>query len=83
MSKYLTAENARANVAHTHSIDGEYKRKETNKVMELITGASLKGYTTIQTLCTDPIIIKRLEHLGYAVVYHSDQRDGDYLEITW
>ena len=83
MNKYLTATEARENTKNAHSLDGEYMRKETDEILNNITLLSMKGHYSIQTNKTDRIIIKRLEYLGYKVVHTNDQRDGNYLTVSW
>jgi hypothetical protein len=66
------------------SLDGEYKREETNEVLKTIkANAKVGNLGCIIYDLIDPIVVNRLRILGYAVRESEDQRDGYMAEITW
>lgn len=57
-----------------------------NKAMPLIRNAAEKCQTSVVITTPYPFVAKVLLHLsalGYTVKNNSDQRDGDYLTISW
>jgi len=80
---YLTAQDARKLYEEAHSLEGEYMREETTRILDDIRHAALKGKGAISSTRTDQIIVKRLRHLGYSVEVIDDQRDGNYLNVSW
>jgi hypothetical protein len=83
--KYMTAQEARDAMQSARSLQGEYKKAETEKILESIQAAAKKGNDSVQTGSIDPVVKTRLEILGYKVkwVEGYDQRDPGYTEIKW
>ena len=82
--EYLTAKEAGAIALEAQSIKGSYMRAETDYIMKQIAEIAAKGGTvhTITNLIPE-VIENRLTHLGYGVKTTSDQRDGDWIAISW
>jgi hypothetical protein len=75
---------ARKQTQFAQSIDGRYLRKETDEVIAAIKTASATGKSTICTRHTDQVIRQRLITLGFKVVHvPGDQRDPQYLDVSW
>ena len=83
MSEYLTAVQARNNMLEAQSIQGAYRKAETEEILAKVLKAAQQGHGSITVSCADNIIAKRLTVLGYSVKVTSDQRDGDFMTITW
>lgn len=79
----FSAQEAKKLVQDAHGIDGEYKRNETNAILNNIREAAFKGLSTITVGNTDGIIEARLNCLGYQTKVTYEQRDGDYMTISW
>jgi hypothetical protein len=77
------AEDARKMVNDAHSLDGEYKRNETVAILNNIKEAANKGLSVITVSNTDGIVEARLNSLGFSTKITYEQRDGDYMTITW
>lgn len=66
------------------SLDGEYKRKETNDILGQIKVQASIGNVKIYVYDSiDPIVVNRLRVLGYIVKETNDQRDGYMAEVIW
>ena len=83
MTEYFTAQNARENTREAKTLLGSYKKSETEEVLKHILSASQKGLNAIEIGICDPIVDLRLKELGFATKITRDQRDGDYMTITW
>ena len=83
MSEYLTAVQARNNMLEAQSIQGAYRKAETEEILAKVLKAAQQGHASITISCTDTIIASRLKTLGYTTKITSDQRDGDFMTITW
>ena len=83
MSEYLTAQQARNNMLEAQSINGAYRKTETEEILAKILKSAQAGHASLTVNSTDSIIASRLKTLGYGVKITSDQRDGDYMTITW
>jgi hypothetical protein len=83
MKEYLTAQQARNNMLEAQGINGAYKKAETEEILAKILQAAHAGHASLTTNSADSIIASRLKTLGYGVKITSDQRDGDFMTITW
>ena len=79
----FSALEARRLVDDAHSMHGEYMRTETNKILNDVKAAAGRGISTITVSCTDGIVESRLKNLGYVTKITYEQRDGDYMTISW
>lgn len=79
----MNVEEARRITKEAKSLEGEFLRMETDKILIDIAHAAGKGRNSTSCNQTHEVIKNRLITLGYSVTYHSDQREGDYLVITW
>lgn len=82
----MKATEAKALADTTRDIDGSFLRKETDNILTVIkdTAESGKyGVQVLQSIYGHPIIIERLERLGYKVKCRDDQRDGFSMDILW
>lgn len=79
----FSAQEAKKLVQDAHSMSGEYKRSETVAILNNIKEAAFKGLSTVTVSNTDGIIEARLKNLGYQTKVNYDQRDGDYMTISW
>ena len=79
----MTAQQARIKTDEVRSINGEFLRKETDDILSKIASSASRGADWIQTSRTDSVIIARLKHLGYNVKETNDQRDGNFLTVSW
>lgn len=79
----FSAQEARKLVENANSLDGDYMRAETIEILGYIRAAASKGQSSISTCSTDKIIEARLKNMGYTTKVTSDQRDGDYMTISW
>ncbi len=79
----LDAKQARQMADDARSMDGVYLRDETNAVLKGIANVAAKGKTEMTSSFTDPIIAARLRNLGYKVIETNDQRDGNFLTVSW
>ena len=77
------AEDARKLVKDAQSLDGDYKRSETVAILSNIKEAAAKGLSNITVSNTDGIVEARLKILGYTTKVTYEQRDGDYMTISW
>ena len=81
---YLTAREARVTAEATQSIDGEYMRADTDRIMNEIIKLAMQGKFKMEgSFALPTIIVKRLEHFGYTVKMTSHQFDGDWMKISW
>ena len=83
---FLTVEEARILTAEARTLQGEYKREQTKAVLLSVREAAAKGQSSVTIYnagCSDPILVERMEGLGYIVSVFSDQRDGDSMTISW
>jgi hypothetical protein len=86
MSQYaVNAQTARMATDKARSLEGEYKRAETNKILESVQGAAAKGQDSVQAGSLDEVVKLRLQNLGFKVkwVEGYDQRDPGYTTISW
>lgn len=83
MSEYFSAKEARSSMLEAQSMQGAYKKEETEKILSSVLKAAQQGHGSITVNTADQIIVGRLKTLGYGVKITSDQRDGDYMTITW
>jgi uncharacterized protein YcaQ len=83
MSQPLTAQQARKLMLDAQCLDGTYERSETDDILTKIAAASQQGSDSIIVSSTDSIVQRRLRMLGYSVLVTYDQRDGDFMTITW
>lgn len=66
------------------TLEGEYKRKETNDLLIKISIQAKVGNMGMYVYDPiDPIIVNRLKELGYKVSESDCQREGYTAEITW
>jgi hypothetical protein len=79
----FTAQEARKLAEDAHSLDGDYKRAETIELLGYIKAAASKGQSTFATSITDKIVETRLNNLGFTTKVTHEQRDGDYMTISW
>lgn len=84
MNDYLTAQQARHNMLEAQGMQGSYKKAETEEILTSIAKASKQGLASLSvSRGVDAIVASRLRTLGYTVKITSDQRDGDFMTITW
>jgi hypothetical protein len=86
MSQYtVNAQTARMATDKARSLDGEYKRVETTKILESVQGAAAKGQDSVQAGSLDEVVKLRLQNLGFNVqwVDGQGQRDDSYFTISW
>ena len=84
MTEYLTAQQARQNVAEAQALQGAYRKAETEEILASIAKASAHGLSQLTvSKGVDAVIAGRLRTLGYTTKITSDQRDGDFMTITW
>ena len=81
--EYLSAEAARNITKEAQSMNGAYMREETERALQLVASAAQLGKRSLDYSCTSEVVVARLSGLGYAVKVINDQRDGDYMIITW
>jgi hypothetical protein len=81
----VNAQTARLATDKARSLDGDYKRAETNKILESVQGAATKGQDNVQAGKLDDVVNLRLQNLGFKVVWSEgyDQRDPGYTTISW
>lgn len=82
----MNAHEARAKTNEAQALDGSYKRNETNVILATISQVAAKGESKVLVLASqynDPIIVKRLKALDYAVSITDDQRDGWSMTVSW
>jgi hypothetical protein len=81
----FSAQEARKLTEDARSMDGEYLREQTNKILNDIRTISVKGGDSLQAGKLDDVVSQRLKNLGYKVVWSEgyDQRDPGYTTITW
>ena len=82
-SNHLRAEDARKMVKDAHSLGGDYKRAETVAILNNIKEAAGKGLSVITVSIIDGIVEARLNSLGFQTKITYEQRDGDYMTISW
>lgn len=70
-------------VQNARSLDGEYMKQETQKALEQIKSAATKGLSNVTISCTDGIVEARLVNLGFRTKVTYDQRDGDFMLVSW
>lgn len=82
----FNANMARQLAAEATALDGEVARAETEVCLSVIKRAASSG----EKSCTLTIpynhrdlITRRLEHVGFTVTTHYDQRDRDYTSVSW
>ena len=81
-----SAVNARQDACDAQSLRGSVCIKATTDILKQISTAAGKGKfsaTFSSPAFFEPIVLNRLRLLGYKVQMYYDQRDGDYLEVTW
>lgn len=79
----FNAAQARKLVDDAFTARGEYLKAETEKCLQDIERAAKTGQSAMTFYKTDEVIVTRLRLLGFNVVHTHEQRDGDYLTITW
>ena len=82
----MNAHEARSITNAAQSLDGNYKRNETNAIIAAISVAAAKGESKVCVSATpynDPIIVKRLKALDYSVSMYDDQREGWSMTVSW
>ena len=81
---YLTAKEAGALAFEAQSLDGSFMRTETDRIMDQILIASKQGRTSCKSEAwLHKVVQDRHKNLGYSVKAYSDQRGGNYTEISW
>jgi hypothetical protein len=68
------------------SLNGTFKRKETNDLLEYIKTEAERGsdgITVTEEKYMHTVIVQRLVALGFDAKIKSGQCDGDYLTIKW
>jgi hypothetical protein len=83
MNEYLTAQQARQNMLEAQGMNGGYKKQETEKILAAVLQASQQGQSSLTVDCADTIVASRLRTLGYTAKITNDQRDGDFMTISW
>ena len=83
LNEQFNADQAKLLTRDTRSLDGEYLRKETNECLDIIKRAAMNGKDSTEVYHIDYIIKERLASLGFSVRVVSDQRDGDYMAVSW
>lgn len=86
MSQFaVNAQTAREATNKARSLAGEYKRAETNKILESIQAAASKGEDSVQTGRLESVVEQRLRELNFKVQWTDgyDQRDPGYTTISW
>lgn len=83
----FNATRARELADQAQSLDGEFGKKATEMVLARLEDQAKKGHNS---WCGGfdsayaGIIRKRLEQLGFVVVYHpGDQREPSFYSVTW
>jgi hypothetical protein len=82
----FNAADARKLVSEAQSLDGAFAKEETAKILERIKTAANQAMRSISTTIEykyRETIVTRLKNLGFTVNIHSDQRDGDYVTVSW
>ena len=79
----MKASDARKLTEEAKSLQGEFLKKETEQILALIQTSASKGLESIMTSQTHEVVQKRLRELGYKVKHTSDQREGDFLTVSW
>jgi hypothetical protein len=82
----MNAHEARSITNAAQSLDGNYKRNETNAILASVETAAAKGESKIYVYTSpynDPVIVKRLQALDYHVSITDDQRDGWSMTVSW
>lgn len=82
----MNAREARLITNAAQSLEGDYKRNETNAILASIETAAAKGLSNVYIYTErygDPVVVKRLKALDYAVSITDDQRDGWAMTISW
>lgn len=81
----VNAQTARRATDKARSLDGDYKRAETTKILENVQAAAAKGQDSVQAGMIDEVVKLRLQNLGFKVVWTNgyDQRDPGYTTISW
>lgn len=83
---FLTVEEARMLATEARTLQGAYKKEQTKAMLLSVREAAEKGQTSVTIYnagCSDPVLVERIEKLGYIVSVYSDQRDGDSMTISW
>lgn len=86
MSYSFNAEDAKKLTEQAAAIDGPYGRAETEKCLDEIKNAALKGeFSCFITPVSKyrEIVVKRLRVLGFKVTDHHDYRDGHLISASW
>jgi hypothetical protein len=84
----FNAQAARKLAQEAQSLNGQYARPQTDKLLKELAEAATRGASSFQAdieYVYRDIIVKRLEELGFTVERCSgDQRDPyDYYNISW
>lgn len=80
----MKASEAAKIAVNARSLEGEYKREETNALLEKIKNLAMSGNMSAFIFDRiDPIIVTRLKELGYKVSETDCQREGYTAEISW
>lgn len=83
MSDFITVEEARKLVEDAKSLNGTYKKEETDKVLALIRYAAEAGKSEVCINGSlDKVVINRITMLGFDVNICGDQRDPG-VTISW
>jgi hypothetical protein len=80
---YLTADDARKLADNALQLQGEFLRAETENALKLVKEAAEQGEASVHVYFSHKVVFDRLKALGYTVKAVSDQRDGDYMVISW
>lgn len=63
---------------------GEQVNEQVNKCLKAIEDAVKRNeMSTDVGVYAKPLTITELQHRGFTVKQHDDQRDGSYLSISW
>jgi hypothetical protein len=83
--KKFNAQEARKLTEDARSMEGEYMREQTTKVLNDIKTVAVRGGDSFRAGKLDDVVSQRLKNLGYKVVWFEgyDQRDPGYTTVTW
>lgn len=81
----MDANYARKLTEDAQSLQGDFLREETDKILKAIEAAAAKGLNEVWTSSTQEVIQRRLKILGFTVILNRafDQRDSDSLTVSW
>jgi len=82
----MTAEDARKLTDYAHSIDSDYLKEDTEKILEFIADAARHGQSSMTyNHYVHDVIRQRLINLGYTYKWYDGMNweDTGYASISW